>query len=241
MAGAVGSDDLAISLRAGLDEAGVRRAQVQTHPGPSGVAVTLMLPDGTCSEVAVPGANLSLRADAVSFPKNCALLLMQAEITEAATLCLAMRARNAGVRTVVNATPARKMAPELFPLIDLLVVNQAEAAALLGRSESRLDATRAAEDLAALGPRAVILTLGFSGLVIAEAGGLTLQPAHRVGVVAPCGVGDTFVGAMAAEWARGAPTAAAAAFGQAAAGLHLSLPLERRAQVDEPAIRQMAG
>jgi ribokinase len=239
MAGAVGSDDLAISVRAGLDSAGVRRAQVQTHPGPSGLTVAVELPDGTCGEVSVPGANLLLRADAVAFPKGCALLVLQSEIDDAANLDLASRARRAGIRTLLNATPARAIVPELWPLLDLLVVNRQEAASLLGRAEARLDTARAAEDLAAQGPSAVIVTLGGDGLVIAEAGRLTLQPAHRVGVITACGAGDTFIGGLAAEWARGAPLAAAAAFGQAAAGLHVSMPVPDHIGINEPAIRGM--
>jgi ribokinase len=237
MAGAVGSDDLAIALRAGLDDVGVRRRLVQTHPGASGLSVVVMLPDGSSGVVTVAGANLLLRADAVSFPKDCALLLLQGEIAEAANINLAARARSAGIRTVMNAVPARAIAPEILALIDLLVVNRREAADLLGRAEAQLDAARAAEDLAVQGPKAVMVTLGSDGLIIAEGGRLTLQPAHRVGVMSACGVGDVFVGALAAEWARGAPLAAAAAFGQAAAGLHVSLPEAERTSVDEPAIR----
>jgi ribokinase len=237
MAGAVGSDDLASTLRAGLDDAGVRFAAVQTHPGPSGLSLTLTQPDGSCGVVTVPGANLLLRADAISFPRDCALLLLQCELAESANLNLAARARKAGVRCVLNAVPARAMAPELMELIDLLVVNQREAADLLGRAEARLDTTRAAEDLVAEGPGAVIVTLGADGLIIAEGGRLALQPAHRVGVVSARGAGDVFMGALAAEWARGATLEAAAAFGQAAAGLHVSLPATERTRITEPAIR----
>jgi ribokinase len=56
-------------------------------------------------------------------------------------------------------------------------------------------------------------------------------------VISTHGAGDAFIGALAAEWARGAGLAQAAAFGQAAAALHVSLPVADRATVDEAAIR----
>ena len=237
MAGAVGSDDAAMLLRSALDMAGVRRSAVQTHPGPSGMSVAISLPDGAYGAVIVSGANLLFRPEAVLFPKDCAALLLQSEIPEAANLALAQRARAAGVRVILNAAPARAVAPDLLALTDLLVVNRGEAADLLGRAETGLDATRAAEDLGKQGPRAVIVTLGGDGLVVAEAGQLALQSANRVKVVSTHGAGDAFIGALAAEWAGGASLVAAAAFGQAAAGLHVSLPLDQRPTIDAAMIR----
>lgn len=232
MAGAVGSDDVAMALRSALDAAGVRRSGVQTHPGPSGMSVALSLPDGSYGAVIVSGANLLLRTGAVLMPKDCAILLLQNEISEGANLDLASRARAQGIRVILNAAPARPVAPGLMALVDLLVVNRGEAADLLGRPEAGIDATRAAEDLVRQGPAAVIVTLGGDGLVLAEAGTLTLQPAHRVKVISTHGAGDAFIGALAAEWGRGARLGAAAAFGQAAAALHVSLPTNQRALVD---------
>lgn len=237
MAGAVGSDYAAMVLRAALDDAGVRRAGVQTHAGPSGMSVAISLPDGTYGAVIVSGANLLFRPDAVAFPKGCALLMLQSEIPEAVNLHLSQRARSAGVRVVLNAAPARAVSPALLDCLDLLVVNRGEAADLLGRPEAGLDAERAAMDLRALGPKAVIVTLGADGLVIGEGAGIQRQAARAVDVVSTHGAGDAFIGALAAEWARGASLAAAAAFGQVAAALHVSLPVDRRAGIDEAAIR----
>jgi ribokinase len=237
MAGAVGSDDAAMALRAALDEAGVRRAGVQAHPGASGMSVAISLPDGSYGAVIVSGANLLFRAEAVAFPKGCALLLLQSEIPEAANLYLAQRARSAGVRVVLNAAPARAVSAELLACLDLLVVNRGEAADLLARTEDGLDAERAAADLLALGSRAVVVTLGAGGLVLADASGIVRQAARAVEVVSTHGAGDAFIGALAAEWARGATLAEAAAFGQAAAALHVSLPVDRRAGVDVAEIR----
>jgi ribokinase len=237
MAGAVGSDDAAMTLREALDAAGVRRGGVQTHPGPSGMSVAITLPDGSYGAVIVSGSNLMFRPEAVAFPRNCALLLLQSEIPEPVNLFLARRAKSDNQRVVLNAAPARPVSADLLSCLDLLVVNRGEAADLLGRPEDGLDAPAAAQDLLAHGPAAVIVTLGGDGLVLAEATGAAHHPARRVPVISTHGAGDAFIGALAAEWGRGASLAEAAAFGQAAAALHVSLPVGHRAGVDEAAIR----
>jgi ribokinase len=241
MAGAVGSDDAAVTLREALDTAGVRREGVQTHPGPSGMSVAISLPDGSYGAVIVSGANLLFRPEAVAFPKACRLLLLQSEIPEAANLHLAQRARSAGLRVILNAAPARPVSHTLLRHLDLLVVNRGEAADLLKRPEAGIDPAAAAADLRSLGPEAVIVTLGAGGLVLAQAGGAAAQPARAVSVVSTHGAGDAFIGALAAEWARGATLADAAAFGQAAAALHVSLPVDERSAADEVAIRAGLG
>ncbi|MGL4237822.1 PfkB family carbohydrate kinase [Tabrizicola sp.] len=240
MAGAVGSDQAAATLRAALDAANVVRLGVQTHPRSSGMSVAISLPDGSYGAVIVSGANLCFRPEAVVFPKDCALLLLQSEIPEGANLHLAHRARSSGVRVILNAAPARAVAPELLALLDLLVVNRGEAADLLARPEDGLDPALAATDLLALGPAAVIVTLGGDGLILADAAGTTHHPAEPVTVTSSHGAGDAFIGALAAEWARGASLAAAAAFGQTAAALHVSLPVGERTKIDEAAIRAAA-
>jgi ribokinase len=237
MAGAVGSDDAAMLLRAALDQAGVRRSGVQTHPGASGMSVAISLPDGSYGAVIVSGANLLLRPEAVQFPRDCAALLLQSEIPEAANLALARRARAEGARVILNAAPARPVAAELLALTDLLVVNRGEAADLLHRDEAGLDPSRAAADLARLGPGAVIVTLGGDGLVVHQADQQEQQAARRIKVVSSHGAGDAFIGALAAAWAGGATLPEAAAFGQAAAGLHVSTDPEERAEIDAAMIR----
>jgi ribokinase len=211
------------------------------------MSVAISLPDGSYGAVIISGANLLFRPEAAAFPKGCALLLLQSEIPEAANRFLAQRARSAGIRVVLNAAPARAVSPLLLGCLDLLVVNRGEAADLLSRPEAGLDAVRAAADLRALGPKAVIVTLGSGGLVVAEAGaeagaeaadgGIRRQAARAVKVVSTHGAGDAFIGALAAEWARGVALPEAAAFGQAAAALHVSLPVDQRAGIDEAAIR----
>lgn len=228
MAGAVGQDGFAETLLAALDAAGVDRTQVARLPGASGMSVAIMQADGGYGAVIVSAANLAIDAATIRFPAACGCLILQNEVPEPVNLALARRARAAGLRVILNAAPARPTAPALLALLDLLVVNRGEAADLTGADEASLDIPAAARALRALGPAAVILTLGADGLYgLAETA--FAQPGHAVRVVSTHGAGDAFIGALAAEWMRGATLADAAAFGQAAAALHVAAPLDRRA------------
>ena len=238
MAGAVGSDHTAMTLRAALDAAGVRCGAVQSHPGPSGMSVAISLPDGSYGAIIVSGANLLFRPEAVTLPKGCAALLLQSEIAETANLALAVKARASGVRVILNAAPARAISAALLACTDLLVANRGEAADLLGRPETGLDAREAAACLAVQGPGAVIVTLGAEGLVLAGTKGAGHYSARRATVVSTHGAGDAFIGALAAEWARGTELAGAAAFGQVAAALHVGTDVDHRSAVTEALVRQ---
>lgn len=241
MAGAVGDDGFAAPLLAALDAAGVGRGQVARMPGPSGMSVAILDPAGGYGAVIVSGANLAIRAEDVAFPDGCGMILMQNEIPAAVNLALARRARAAGLRVVLNAAPARALPAELLETLDLLVVNRVEAADLTGLREDGLGAGEAARRLAEMGPRAVIVTLGAGGLVGWAGGRAFRQPGRAVRVISTHGAGDAFLGALAADWLRGAGLEEAAAFGQAAAAHHVSTPVERRGAITPDMVRAAMG
>lgn len=227
MAGCTGDDAFATTLRAALAEARVDATQVRTIPGPSGMSVALLQPDGSYGAVIVSAANLALDPSTVTFPPDTRLILLQNEIPAAANRALATRARAAGITVLLNAAPARAPDPALLAATDILVVNRVEAADLLGTDTPPM---QAAPRLAALGPRAVILTLGADGLVLHD-GTTTHLPAHRITPISSHGAGDAFIGALAARLAGGAPLPEAARFAAAAAALHVATPPEHRAMI----------
>ena len=234
MAGAVGTDGFAATLMAALDGTGVARAGVQTHPGASGMSVAIVDPAGSYGAVIVSGANLLFAPESTAFPRQCNALILQNEIPEAANLFLARRAASAGIRVILNAAPARATAADLLSLLDLLIVNRGEAADLLGVAEADLHPEAAARALTALGPKATIVTLGADGL----ASDGFRQPAFPATVISTHGAGDSFIGALATEWARGVPLDQAARFAQRAAALHVSTPVVNRAAITEAMIRR---
>jgi len=147
----------------------------------------------------------------------------------------------AGERTIrlLNLAPAPPDAAELLAAgPDWLVVNESEAAAILGRPVAGLaQAARAAADLVAAGAGSAVVTAGAAGAAYygpraspagadrpetgAEFAAVTV-PGFRVRAVDSVGAGDTFTGALAVAVAAGVPpveavTAAAAAGATAAA------------------------
>ncbi|HEY6316177.1 MAG TPA: PfkB family carbohydrate kinase, partial [Streptosporangiaceae bacterium] len=108
---------------------------------------------------------------------------------------------------------------------DWLVVNESEAAAVLGRPVSGLpDAARAAAELITVGPRHAVVTAGAHGAALAGPAHQETIKGFRVEAVDTVGAGDTFVGALAVALAAGVPAAqavrAAAAAGAAAVTRH---------------------
>ncbi|PWW00014.1 ribokinase [Hoeflea marina] len=236
MAGRVGSDEFGTTLLAGLAEAGVDASAVSRDPGASGMSVAISAPDGGYGAVIVSAANLRIDPAVLSLPPHTTVVLLQNEIPEAVNLAVARKARASGSSVVLNAAPARGIGAELMDCVDVLVVNRVEAADMLDLPEPDLDAESAARALAASGPASVIVTLGGQGLVVSDSEGTHRFAAHAVGVISTHGAGDAFLGAFAAERDRGASLSAAAAFGQAAAALHVSTPVAERGRISQACV-----
>lgn len=132
------------------------------------------------------------------------------------------RARAAGVSTLLNAAPFRSGGESLLPLCDLLVVNETEAQAMLPQQHG--DAESRAQALRAMGPAAVLMSLGAEGAIWVDADGSRRCSAHRVQAVDTVGAGDTLVGALVTALAEGQDIAAALRFAQAAAAVAVSRP-----------------
>jgi ribokinase len=130
---------------------------------------------------------------------------------------------------VLNAAPSRQLPPELLEAVDVLVVNENEAADLarqlsLLEPSTSLTPTEAARRLVGAISELVgdvVVTLGGDGVLAfdAETGESFSLPAPAVKVRDTTGAGDTFCGALAAGLAAGEPLSAAARFAVAAASL----------------------
>ncbi|MBG0561938.1 ribokinase [Actinoplanes aureus] len=198
--GAIGSDAFGVTLGARLTAAGVDTSRVRTSYGSSGVAVIMVDRDGENSILVSPGANrtfVDLSADERAAIAGADVLLCQQEIP-LETVFAALRAgREAGTRTILNAAPAMDLPPGLLDQVDLLVVNEIEAGAIIGRPEPDMAA------LLDLVPR-VVLTLSGAGSRYADRDGRDEQvPAFRVEVADTTAAGDAFTGALAVAWGEG--------------------------------------
>jgi ribokinase len=121
----------------------------------------------------------------------------------------------------------------LLGLVDLLIVNRGEAASLTGQDEDALSPMGTARSLQDRVAGTAIVTLGGQGCATVD----DILPAYPVPVISTHGAGDAFTGALAAEYARGVRLAAAITFAQAAAALHVSTPVDQRAQITAAMVR----
>lgn len=229
MCGAVGRDGFGAFLLAALDAGGVDRRFVAELPGTgSGMSVAVQDAGGDYAATIVSGANLLIDPGVLTDPalwSGVRVLVLQNEVAEAVNLAAATEARRRGIRTVLNAAPARPLPRALRVLVDLLIVNAVEAEMMGSAPVTDLaGALEAARDLAA-GFDSVIVTAGAQGLAAwtAEDDRITL-PARKVAVVSSHGAGDAFTGSLAAALARGRTLAEAAAVASEAAAAHVSRP-----------------
>ena len=112
-------------------------------------------------------------------------------------------AREHDAQTMLNATPPVALGAELLSLIDILVVNEHEAAAMATVPVSTpAEAAEAGHALRAWGCGVVIVTLGAEGAVLVSADGVIHQPSIPVEVVDTTAAGDAFAGGFAAGWPK---------------------------------------
>ncbi len=227
MFGAVGDDDFGRFLRDRLRAGRVADDHVATVPGTgSGMSVAIMDAGGDYAATIVPGANLAIDPRGLAEDAlwdGVGLLVLQNEVAEALNLAAAGQARARGVRTLLNAAPARDLPAGLVPLIDILVVNAVEAE-MMGTARIG-DLAAAAEAARQLAARfgTVIVTAGSLGLAAVGPGGERLSlPAEPVTVVSSHGAGDAFIGALSARLVTGDGLSAACRAASHAAALHVS-------------------
>jgi ribokinase len=180
--------------------------------------------DGENHIVVVPGANAAVsvaHVDRHHAPvERARVVLAQLEIPLAAVEAALRRARASGVTTILNATPPLPLDGDLLRLVDVLVVNEHEAAALAGGAVSTsTEASDAGRVLRALGCGVVVVTMGSEGAVLVSEGGVVHRPAIRVEVIDTTGAGDAFAGTFAARLATGAELADALRWAVAAGAL----------------------
>jgi ribokinase len=249
LAGSVGRDANADPALALLDAGGVDLARVARLEAPTGTGFVTVDAAGRNQIVVASGANAVASADLLADYawSRRDILLLQCEMQPAETLSAARQARAGGARIVLNAAPARPIDAGLLGLLDVLVVNEHEAATLAAALQwPSTDASAFVAHAAQSLGLACIATLGEAGAVAAFEDRRIALPALPVRVVDTVGAGDAFVGALAAGLAAGDSLEAAMRMGVVAgslactrAGAQPSLPL--RTEIDAAAADLPAG
>jgi ribokinase len=231
MAGCVGDDDFGRRLLAGLREEGVDTGAIRTVAGtPTGLALISVDHAGENLITVAPGANheVSEEQAAAAASHGDDVLVISAEIPVPAIRAALGAAR--GTRCLLNLAPVPEAPDDAAAIVaagvDWLVVNETEAAAVLGRPVHGLaEAARAAAALIAAGARHAVVTAGARGAALAgpDRSSHTIG-GFRVAAVDTVGAGDTFVGALAVALAAGIPAAAAVRAAAAAGAAAVTRP-----------------
>src|SRR5215211_4244870 len=216
--GRVGADEFGEPLVRALAEKEIDTGRVKRAAGvQTGAAFITVTPDGENAITVAPGANRSLTpedADAASEAiRDARVLVAQMEIPVQTVLRAVELADGQRTRALVNLAPTFEVPRELLERLDPLVVNEHEAAFLLGSKVEGVDgALSATPELLSLGSRSAVVTIGEDGAVIADGESVDHLPAPEVEVVDTTGAGDAFVGALAVKLAHEAPLAEAVAY-----------------------------
>jgi ribokinase len=227
MVGRVGDDEYGRDFLELLEREGIYAGHVVVDPAEgTGIATPLVEPSGENSIVIVPRANANVGVGDVDAASTAILgarvLLLQLELPLEVVATSARCARGAGALLVLNPAPAVGDLGAFEGLVDVLVPNEVEAAALTGIDDDPLAAAKALRERFGC---AVVVTLGAQGsLVLPLDGAHEALPAHAVAAVDTVGAGDAYCGTLAARLAAGDDLLAAARRANAAGALSVTVP-----------------
>lgn len=203
-AGKIGSDGL--FLLDLLQSWGVDTRYVRTYDGATGQALIQVDRTGQNAIILYGGGNKAITVDEIeetlaSFGEGD-MLVLQNEIVHTDTLI--RRAKERGMQVCMNIAP---FDPSVFDLslsmLDIIVVNEIEAAAL-GRVAQKSAYEEILEQLVAAYPGAqILLTVGAGGSHYGFGNERHHQPIIEAEVVDTTAAGDTFIGYYLASIGRG--------------------------------------
>jgi ribokinase len=239
MAGCVGADDFGVRLLEALDSESVDTSAVRQVPGTaSGLALIPVDPFGENMVTVAAGANETVGDEEVrsAFEHPVDVLVISAEIPALAITAALSQAREAhhaheaqragqdgagALICLLNLAPVPPHVGDLLAAgVDWLVVNEIEAAAVLGHPVSGLaDADAAAGELLSAGAARAVVTAGAAGAAYAGPDGTVTVSGFPVRAVDSVGAGDTFVGALATAIGAGATPESAVRAASAAAAV----------------------
>ena len=250
LVGAVGDDPAGRYLVDEAEALGIDTSHIaRLADVPTGRAIIQVDARGENTITVIPGANERVTGDLLDDAAldNSSIVSLALEIPVDAVLQAARMSRRQGSRTILNLSPFQELPAELLGLVDVLLVNEHEAAQFVGEAEFSVEAGVAllAERLTSAGIGAAVVTLGAAGsLVVHREGGADAPfvsfrvPAYPVKAVDTTGCGDAFTGALAARLAAGASLADAVQTANATGGFAAT---RRGAQSSYPSADELAA
>lgn len=227
MAGAIGNDSHGKTLLNFLLAEGVHCDDVQRLEGvATGLAHIVVDDAGENAIVVASGANAEAAAGSGADLAGD-VCLAQLEVPLEAVARFLEGGRERGAVRILNAAPAVAGAVGLFPLCDVIVVNEHELAEIAGTSIDPFDPASiadAAGKVAALDVQTVVVTLGAHGTQVIGPDGNHFVAATKVTPLDTTGAGDCFCGVLADSLARGLTVIDAVRRASAAAAIAVTRP-----------------
>jgi ribokinase len=221
----IGMDEAGHWLKRELADEGLDIGGLIEYPGPSDVSVIILSDKAENMIVTTNGAAAQLTIDLVNSSLKSAepggILLLQGNLTAEVTDHALATGRSQRLTTVLNPSPTDPAFADCWPLVDLVVLNRAEALELTRQS----DHLSAGTAILAKGAARVVITLGEEGAVLFDQNGAQAVPAAPAISVDTTGAGDTFAGILVAVLAlSGTIDRQAVAAAAAAAAITVSRP-----------------
>ena len=205
MLGNLGMDTFGDTFMEALTAEGIDASGVERHSDAgTGVGLPVVSADGDNSIIIIPQSNdladesfVQRHADLI---RASQVLLLQLELPTAGAVAAAKIAKEAGVKVVLTPAPVASL-DAFVGLIDVLVPNQMEAAALTDEDDSVQKQASALMKM--LGCTQVVITLGSKGAYVTNGTESEIVLAPPVDAVDTVGAGDTLCGYLSARLAAG--------------------------------------
>lgn len=205
MVGHLGADSFGEFTRGVMIEGGVDCNDVAISKAATAIAVIGVDEAAENQIIVASGANLDTSPDQVADDTLTpeVTVLCQNELLPEASFSLLKRAKTLGAHTILNLAPAASVPNDVLTSLDMLIVNELEAAMVMGSNDLGNDPMKAALDLHGRHDLTAVITLGARGAVAAgpigcfHVGSLSVQPVDTTGA------GDAFVGILAAVLDQG--------------------------------------
>jgi ribokinase len=205
MLGNLGMDSFGDTFMETLTSEGIDSTGVERHADVgTGVGLPVVSADGDNSIIIIPQSNdladesfVRRHADLI---RASQVLLLQLELPTAGAIAAAKIAKEAGVKVVLTPAPVASL-DAFVGLIDVLVPNQMEAAALTNEDDNVQKQATALMKM--LGCKEVVITLGAKGAYVTNGTHSEIVLAPPVEAVDTVGAGDTLCGYLSARLAVG--------------------------------------
>ena len=202
MVGCVGNDPMGDFLYKTAGEYGLHTDYIRRTDGPTGIGVVHALDNGSVHASIVRGANYELTKEDIDAAEGIldetGLVILQMEIPPAINRYMIDKAKAHGCRVLLNAAPAEPFEDEYLSKVDILVVNEVEAAFYAGRTASGLEeGCEMADELARRYGNTCVITMGSEGAAVSDGTRHEQVPPKKVKAVETTGAGDSFIGGLA--------------------------------------------